>query len=117
MSEGVHIQRLPELDDPWRRLPWVTLAAIVIWIGLLALFSFLLERSQPPPAEFKSLEARIVELPKEVGGLAGGGGAAARASAPPVSKPKAPPAHVPPAVRPKKVEAPPLPVSPNGSAT
>jgi len=117
MSEAVHLQRLPELDDPWRRLPWVTLAAIGIWIGLLALFSFLLERSAPPPAEIKPLEARIIELPPDVGGLAGGGGAPALAPPAPVPKPKAAPVHIPHVVRPKKNEPPPMPVSPNGTAT
>ncbi|HTR61913.1 MAG TPA: energy transducer TonB [Candidatus Binataceae bacterium] len=117
MSEAVHLQRLPELDDPWRRLPWVTLAAIAIWIALLAFFSFLLERSAPPPAEIKPVEARIIELPPEVGGLAGGGGAPAHAPPVSVPKPKAAPVHVRPAVKPKKSEPPPMPVSPNGTAT
>ena len=118
MTEGVHPRPLPELDDPWRRLPWVTLAAITIWIGLLAAFSFLLERAEPPPPELKPIEARIVELPSEVGGLAGGGGGAPphAVSTPAAPKPKVAP-HVAPASHPKRILAPPLPVSPNGTAT
>jgi protein TonB len=120
MNEAAKLPRLPELDDPWRRLPWVTLVAIALWIVLLAAFSLLLERSEPPPPELKPLEARIVEVPPETAGLAGGGGGGAPhpAARPAPAKPKVAPAPRPPKVHvTKKVEAPPMPVSPNGTAT
>jgi protein TonB len=116
MNETLPLQRLPDLDDPLRRLPWVTLAGIAIWVALLSVFALLLERAEPPPAELKPLEARIVELPPEIGGLSGGG-APAHALAPAIPKPKVAPAHVPPVVHQKKVQPPPMPVSPNGTAT
>ncbi|MGO9452078.1 MAG: energy transducer TonB [Candidatus Binataceae bacterium] len=112
-----NLQRLPDLDDPWRRLPWVTLAAVSLWILLLAGFAFLLQRAEPPVEELKPLEARIVEVPPDVGGLAGGGGAP-HPAAPAQVKPRVAPAPVAPRVHPKKkTEAPPMPVSPNGTAT
>ena len=117
MTGVENLRRLPELDDPWRRLPWVTLAAVSLWILLLAGFSLLLERAEPPAQELKPLEARIVEVPPDVGGLAGGGGAP-HPAAPAQVKPRVAPAPVAPPVHPKKkVEAPPMPVSPNGTAT
>jgi len=115
MNETVHPRPLGDFDDPWRRLPWVTLVALSIWIGLLAAFAFLLRHTEPRPAELKPLEARIVELPSEVGGLAGGGGQPARVAARPARAKVAP--HVPRVVQRKKVEQAPLPVLPNGTAT
>ncbi|MBV8135332.1 MAG: energy transducer TonB [Deltaproteobacteria bacterium] len=118
MNETVHLPPLPDFDDPWRRLPWVTPIAVTVWIALLAAFAFMLQRTGPQPSELKPLEARIIELPPEVGGLAGGGGGvpAPHPAAATPSKPKvAPP--VPPVVHRKKLVPPPLPVSPNGTAT
>src|SRR5262249_8710829 len=75
------------------------------------------QRTGPQPSELKPLEARIIELPPEVGGLAGGGGApvphpaAATPTKPKVAPPVAPVAHR------KKPTPPALPVSPNGTAT
>jgi protein TonB len=118
MNDTLHLPPLADFDDPWRRLPWVATIAIALWIGLLAAFAFMLQRTEPQPSEISPLEAQIIELPPEVGGLAGGGGAArapAHAAATP-SKPKVelPP---PPVVHRKKLAPPPLPVSPNGTAT
>jgi periplasmic protein TonB len=115
MNETAHLPPLPDFDDPWRRLPWVTLVAVTIWIALLAAFAFILQRTGPQPAELKPLEAQIIELPPEVGGLAGGGGGAPHAAATP-TKPKVAP-HLPPVVHKKKLAPPPMPVSPNGTAT
>jgi protein TonB len=89
MSESASIARLPDLDDPRARLFWIVPSALVIWFMVLVGFSFLLKENQPQRLEFKPIEARIVELPPEVGGLAGGGGApAARAPSKPIPKPK-----------------------------
>ena len=115
MNDTVHLPPLGDFDDPWRRLPWVVLVAVSIWVALLAAFAFMLHRTEPRPSELKPLEARIIELPPEVGGLAGGGGAPARAAATPTKPKLAPP--VPPVVHRKKLAPPPLPVSPNGTAT
>jgi protein TonB len=117
MNDTVHLPPLADFDDPWRRLPWVTPVAVTVWIGLLAAFAFMLQRTGPQPSEIKPLEARIVELPAEVGGLAGGGGVPAPhpAAATPTKPKVAPP--VPPVVHRKMLAPPPLPVSPNGTAT
>jgi periplasmic protein TonB len=105
--------RLPELDDPWRRLPWLAPLALAAWMLLLVAFSLLLQQTAPPPAELKPVEARIVEVP--VGGLAGGGGAGAV----PIAKPRPAPIVRPKPVakvHPKKIEAPPVvPASPEGT--
>jgi periplasmic protein TonB len=115
MNDTVHLPPLEDFDQPWRRLPWVVLVAVSIWIALLAAFAFVLQRTEPEPSELKPLEARIIELPPEVGGLAGGGGVPAHAAATPATAKVAP--HVPPAVHRKKLAPPPMPVSPNGTAT
>ena len=115
MNETVHLRPPPDFDDPWRRLPWVTLVAVSLWVALLVAFAFMLRRTEPQPSELRPLEARIIELPPEVGGLAGGGGAPAHAAATP-SKPKVAPPP-PPVVHRKKPAPPPMPVSPNGTAT
>src|SRR5439155_21840065 len=69
-------------DDPESRLLWVVPAAIAIWAAMLVAFSLVLQQTAPPAAELKPLEARIVEIPNEKPGLAGGA-AAAPAPAPP----------------------------------
>jgi len=115
MSETIHLPPLPDFDDPWRRLPWVVLGAVFIWIALLAAFALMLQRTEPQPSELKPLEAQIIELPPEVGGLAGGGGAPAHAAATPAPAKVAP--HVPRVVHKKKPAPPPMPASPNGTAT
>src|SRR5216683_7644478 len=110
MSVLINTQRLPELDDPWRRLPWLLPAAIIAWAVLLFIFARMLEQSAPPPPELKPIEARIIEVP--VGGLQGGSRAAI-----PAVKPAAPevinkPAQHPRVVtHPKKVVVPPPPGS------
>ncbi len=117
MNPAAHLPRMPELDDPWKRLPWVVIAALLLWAGLLAAFALMLERSQPPGSEPKPLEARIVELPpKPAAGLAAGTGASAPA-APAPAKPKTRPAHVPPAVHHKEPETPPPPPSDKGATS
>lgn len=74
----------PYLDEPGRRLLWAIPLAVLVWVVLLIGFSRLLEQTAPPPPELKPVEARIVELPPEIGGLQGGP-APATAAAP--SKP------------------------------
>jgi len=114
LSTSVHIRKLPDLDDPWRRLPWLIIAAVITWMVLLLGFSSVLEQSAPPITELPPLEARIIEVP--VAGLQGNGAPALnpappRVAAPHVAKPK-------PVLRthPKKIaEPPPIPVSPEGT--
>jgi periplasmic protein TonB len=120
MNDALHLPPLPDFDDPWRRLPWVTPVAIAIWIALLAAFALMLQRTEPQSSELKPLEAQIIELPPEVGGLAGGGGGSPHAAATPnaaatPTRAKVAP-HAPPVHR-KKLAPPPMPVSPNGTAT
>jgi len=86
--------RPPELDEPARRLPWVIPAAIAVWATLLSGFSLILMRTTAPREELTTIEARLVEIPREVGGLQGNGGAI-RPAAPavPIVKPH-PATHV-----------------------
>lgn len=113
MNSAVQIGRMPPLDDPWRRLPWLVPAAIAAWMILLFAFSRVLEQTPPAAPPENAVEARIVEIP--IGGLAGGGGAGAAPA--PIAKvvphvaPKPHPVHH------KKIEtpAPPIPVSPEGT--
>jgi protein TonB len=90
--------RPPELDEPTRRLLWVVPLAIAIWTILLSGFSLILMRTKAPPAELQPIEARLIDIPKAVGGLQGNGGATHPAApaipkAKPIVKPH-PVAHV-----------------------
>ena len=62
-----------DFDEPWRRLPWVILAALLSWILLLGAFAKMLERRPAPEPPPTTIEARIIELPPPVAGLQGGG--------------------------------------------
>ncbi|MGA7763191.1 MAG: hypothetical protein WCA59_15710 [Candidatus Binataceae bacterium] len=78
----------PFLDEPWRRLAWITPLSIAIWAGVLLGFAMVLKQTAPPLPELKPIEARIVELPPPVGGLQGGPAAAPHPVAPAPPKPK-----------------------------
>ena len=106
--------RPPELDEPARRLLWIIPLAIAIWAIMLSGFSLILMRTKVMPQEETTpIEARLIEIPKEVGGLQGNGGAI-HPSAPAI--PKAKPIVKPhPAIHVKKVApAPPVVRSPYG---
>jgi periplasmic protein TonB len=80
--------RPPELDEPARRLLWIIPLSILVWAALLSVFSVILTRTAiMPEAESKPIEAQLVEIPKEVGGLQGNGGAI-HPSAPAIPHPK-----------------------------
>ena len=49
-------------DDPWRRLPWTLVAAMLISAALLWEFGRLMNRPEPLP-EPKPIEAQVIELP------------------------------------------------------
>ena len=90
--------RPPELDEPARRLLWIIPLSIAIWAILLSGFSLILVRTKAPPAELQPIEARLIDIPKAVGGLQGNGGAIhptapAIPKAKPIVKPH-PAAHV-----------------------
>jgi protein TonB len=96
MTDAAQIaMRPPELDEPARRLLWVIPAAIAIWAIMLSGFSLILMRTTVvPQEELKAIEARLVEMPHEVGGLQGNGGATHPAApAVPIVKPH-PAAHM-----------------------
>ena len=106
--------RPPELDEPARRLLWIIPLAIAIWAIMLSGFSLILMRTKVMPQEETTpIEARLIEIPKEVGGLQGNGGAI-HPSAPAI--PKAKPIVKPhPAIHVKKIApAPPVVRSPYG---
>jgi periplasmic protein TonB len=77
----------PFLDEPWRRLVWITPLSVAIWAALLLGFGLVLKQTAPPPPELKPLEARLIELPP-VAGLQGGSAAAPHPVAPAPPKPK-----------------------------
>ena len=112
MNPALQIARMPPLDDPWRRLPWLVPAAIAAWLVLLFAFSSVLEESPPVAPPENAVEARIVEIP--LGGLEGGGAGPATA---PLVKPAPRIAPKPHPVHHKKIEtpAPPVPVSSEGT--
>jgi protein TonB len=106
----------PYLDEPGRRLIWTLPTALLIWLALLIGFSRMLELTAPPPPELKAVEARIVELPPEVGGLQGGPAPAAAPKPQPIVKPEVRPRPI---VHPRarsKPLAPPVMPSATGTA-
>ena len=109
----------PYLDDPGRRLLWALPLAVLIWLALLIGFSRMLEETAPPPAELKAVEARIVELPPEVGGLQGGPAPAAPTKPHPEIVKPAPVIHPHVETHPHvKMKTPPVPIAPSApSAT
>jgi periplasmic protein TonB len=103
------------LDDPARRLLWIIPAAIAIWAILLSAFSLILMRTAVmPEAETKPIEAQLVEIPKEIGGLQGNGGAI-HPTAPAIPHPKAAPKPHPVAHAKKAAPLPPVIRSPYGT--
>lgn len=113
MNPALQIGRMPPLDDPWRRLPWLVPAAILAWLILLFAFASVLEQTPPAAPPENAVEARIIEIP--IGGLAGGAGAGPAPA--PLVKPVPHAAPKPHPVGHKKIEthAPPIPVSPEGT--
>jgi periplasmic protein TonB len=112
----------PYLDEPWRRLAWISPLAVLIWAAVLFGFSLLLSETAAPPPELKPLEARVIELPP-VADLQGGPAPAAHPAPPqphletvrkpvPVVHPR-PRVHHREKVRPI---TPPMPPSPTGTA-
>jgi len=53
----------PKLDDPWRRLPWLTPAAALLWAMLLLGFTLLLRESGRPTETITRLDARLIDIP------------------------------------------------------
>lgn len=88
MNQFARAPASPYLDEPVRRLAWTLPTAVLIWLALLFGFSRMLELSAPPPSELKPLEARIIELPPEVGGIQGGPAPAAVPKPQPITKPE-----------------------------
>ncbi len=96
MNASHHLRFAEDFDEPWRRLPWVILAALLSWILLLGGFAKLLERKPAPEAPPTTIEARIIEMPPPAGLQGGGsaGGTPAVAHPAPIVRPVPKPVHV-----------------------
>ena len=115
MADAARIAiRPPELDEPARRLLWIIPAAIAIWALLLSVFSMILTRTAVPQEEPAPIQAQLVEIPKEIGGLQGNGGAL-HPSAPAIPHPKAAPKPHPASHLKKAAPLPPVIRSPFGT--
>jgi len=64
--------RLPDLDQPWHRLPAIVGVSLVIWWGVLVAFGLFLKLAAIAPPSPEPIEAHLIDLP--VSGLRGGGG-------------------------------------------
>jgi protein TonB len=108
--------RPPELDEPARRLLWIIPLSIAVWAALLSVFSLFLTRTTVPHEDLAPIEARLVEIPHDVAGLQGNGGAI-NPAAPAIPHPKPAPIVKPhPVVHVKKVAPlPPVIRSPYGT--
>jgi periplasmic protein TonB len=101
MNSTAPIRWHEDFDEPWRRLPWIVVVALLSWVALLSGFAQLLEQKSAPEAPPTTIEARIIELPPPVAGLQGGG---APAHAPAVAAPAPAPLPKPvPRIKPKPV--------------
>lgn len=90
MNADAQLHWREDFDEPWRRLPWIVLAALLAWIILLGAFARMLEQRPVPEPPPTTIEARIIELPPTAG-LQGGGAPAGGTAVPhpaPVVKPK-----------------------------
>ena len=115
MADAARIaMRPPELDEPTRRLLWIIPAAIAIWALLLSVFSMILTRTAVPQEEPAPIQAQLVEIPKEIGGLQGNGGAL-HPTAPAIPHPKAAPKPHPVSHLKKAAPLPPVIRSPYGT--
>jgi len=88
----------PQLDEPWRRLVWLTPSALTLWAALLAGFALVLGGGSHETIE--RLDARLIELPPAAPAGLQGSGEPAPAAAPPVPQPPQP------VVEPKRPEPP-----------
>jgi periplasmic protein TonB len=80
--------RRPQLDDPWRRLIWLTPSALLLWAVLLAGFAALLQSSGPRES-IERLDARLIDLPPAApAGLQGSAETAPAPAAAPVAQPQ-----------------------------
>lgn len=103
MNADAQLHWREDFDQPWRRLPWVVVAALIAWIAMLGAFARVLEQKAPPQPPPTTIEARIVELPPPSAGLQGGGAPAqakpiahpapALPRPKPIAKPKPAPVH------------------------
>ncbi len=73
MNPNAQMRWNEDFDEPWRRLPWVVLAALLSWVVLLGGFAQMLAQKAPPEPPPTTIEARIIELPPPSAGLQGGG--------------------------------------------
>lgn len=73
MNPNAQIRWNEDFDEPWRRLPWIVLAALLSWVALLSGFAQMLAQKAPPEPPPTTIEARIIELPPPAAGLQGGG--------------------------------------------
>src|SRR5208283_3442626 len=81
--------RLPDLDQPWHRLPAIVGVSLVIWCGVLLAFGLLLQLAAITPPSPEPIEAHLIDQP--ISGLRGGGGGSPGAPhvapAPKIAKP------------------------------
>jgi protein TonB len=91
---------LSGFDEPWRRLPLLTVLALALWGGVLVVFGLALKSTRPPTVP-EAVDVRIVEMPPK--GLAGGGGGTLSTQT--QSKPKPAIAAAPIESRPKPLRA------------
>ena len=89
----------PQLDEPWRRLVWLTPSALTLWAALLAGFALVLGGGGSHQT-IERLDARLIDLPPVAPAGLQGSGEPAPATAP------VPQAQPPPVVEPKRPEPP-----------
>ncbi len=93
----------PKLDEPWRRLPWLTPAAALLWAMLLLGFTLLLGNSGRPTETITRLDARLIDIAAPApAGLQG----APQQESQPVAAPPPPVAAPQPRVEKKSAEVP-----------
>src|ERR1700690_3295566 len=50
-------------DNPWRRLPWLMLVSVLIWVTLLCGFGMLLDHMAVKPEQLMAIDAQLIEMP------------------------------------------------------
>src|SRR5208283_4232720 len=58
--------RPEDIDNPWKRLPWILPSTFLIWGALLWGFGLLLGRMAGQPEPSLTIDAQIIELPAPI---------------------------------------------------
>jgi hypothetical protein len=63
MGRDIFLLPSHDIDNPWTRLPWILVTALLIWGGMLWGFGLLLGQMAEQAQSPKPIVAQLVEIP------------------------------------------------------